>query len=191
MEHSDFLFRVFLDRNGGTYTAARKTAEHIFPEDGSGICICRTMASGFDMEWFYLFRRNPRCHSTSVPDNGQDILFEYWYPKDPDIPASIGAYQLWNEKTQGRLGHIPPLAIACLFANRFPDAVNVRMGYHGRTMPSGGTAGQPMLGPAHPSTGHLLGGGATPTSADVRHPSPKVNGGFLPVVSRMSDAEDR
>lgn len=116
---------VFLDRNGHQYAAARKTAERDFPEDGPGICVCGTMASGFDMEEFYLFRRKPRCCNTNKPDNGADVLFEDWYPEDPDIPTPTGTRWIWGAKTQGRPGHIPLLAIACLFADRFPEAVHI------------------------------------------------------------------
>lgn len=122
---SDLLDCVSLERNGCRYAAARKTAERVFPEEGPGICVCGTMASGPDMEEFFLFRRKPRCCGVGAPDNGADILFEDWYPQDPDIPVPTGTCSLWGEKTQGRPGHIPLLAIACLFADRFPEAVNI------------------------------------------------------------------
>lgn len=125
VDRSDFLDRVFLERNGRRYAAARKTAERDFPEDGPGICVCGTMASGFDMEEFCLFRRKPRCRDTDKPDTGADILFEDWYPEDPDIPTPTGTCWIWGAKTQGRPGHIPLLAIACLFADRFPEAVRI------------------------------------------------------------------
>ena len=125
VDRSDFLDRVFMERNGHRYVAARKTAERDFPEDGPGICVCGTMTSGFDMEEFYLFRQKPRRRGADKPDNGADILFADWYPEDPDIPVPAGAQELWGNKTQGRPGHIPLLAIACLFADRFPEAVKI------------------------------------------------------------------
>ena len=125
VDRSDFLDRIFLERNGRRYVAARKTAERVFPDKGPGICVCGTMASGFDMEEFHLFRRKPCCRDTDKPDNGADILFEDWYPEDSDIPTPTGACWIWGAKTQGRPGHIPLLAIACLFADRFPEAVRI------------------------------------------------------------------
>ena len=83
------------------------------------------MDSGSDMEEFHLFRHKPRCRGTDQMDNGADILFEDWHSDDPDIPTPTGAQTIWNNKTQGRPGHIPLLAIACLFADRFPDAVKI------------------------------------------------------------------
>lgn len=124
-DRSDFLDRVFLERNGRRYAAARKTAERVFPEDGPGTCVCGTMASGFDMEEFYLFRHKPNCRNIDKPDNGADILFADWYLEDPDIPVPTGTQEIWGNKTQGRPGHIPLLAIACLFADRFPEAVHI------------------------------------------------------------------
>lgn len=83
------------------------------------------MASGFDMEEFYLFRRKPRCRDTDKPDNGADILFADWYPEDLDLPVPTGTQEIWGSKTQGRPGHIPLLAVACLFADRFPEDVTI------------------------------------------------------------------
>lgn len=125
VDRSNLLDRVVLERNGQRYTAGRKTAERDFAGDGPGVHICGTMDSGCDMESFYLFRRKPCCRRTADSEQGADIIFEDWYPEDPDIPAPPDTYTVWSGKTQGRPGHIPLLAIACLFADRFPEAVKI------------------------------------------------------------------
>lgn len=126
VEPCDLLDCICLERNGLKYAAARKTEERVLSEGGLGICICGTMDSGFDMEQFELFRRKPRLGGTGKPDNGADILFfDCSGSEEPDFPEPTGTYTLWSDKTQGRPGHIPLLAIACLFADRFPDAVSI------------------------------------------------------------------
>lgn len=125
VERCNFLDRIILKRNGQRYAAARKTAERGLPEEGPGIYICGTMASGADMEEFTLPRRKPRCHSSDGPDNGVDILFRKQWSDDPEIPRPTAVRCVWAAKTQGGPGHIPLLAIACLFADRFPEAVMI------------------------------------------------------------------
>ena len=126
VDHFDLMDRVFTQRNGRRFVFARKTAERDLGEKGLGIQVCGTMDSGFNTEEFFLFR-NLECYRgpEAVEDNGADILLDDWYPKDADIPQPPGVRELWGNKTQGEPAHIPLLAIACLFADRFPDAVMV------------------------------------------------------------------
>lgn len=122
--HCDLMDRIVSERSGVRFVFARKTAERDLWERGPGILVCGTMASGYNMEYFDLFRNLEHNFSAkNVEDNGADILFDglftEWDPKDPDIPQPSGVYELWGDKTQGKPGHIPLLAIACLFADRF------------------------------------------------------------------------
>lgn len=130
VDHCDLMDRIFTERNGSQFVFARKTAERELWDRGLGILVCGTMASGCNMEYFDLFRNlEHNIRSEPEEDNGADILldglFTEWDSKDPDIPQPSGIYELWGNKTQGKPGHIPLLAIACLFADRFPEAVKV------------------------------------------------------------------
>lgn len=121
----DLMDCIVAERSSTRFVFARKTAERVLSGQ-RGFQVCGTMNSGFNMEAFLLFRdldyyRRPDAGG----DNGADILFDSWYPQDPDIPEPVGVCELWGNKTQGKPGHIPLLAIACLFADRFPEAVKI------------------------------------------------------------------
>ena len=127
------LDKIISERNGVDYAFARKTAERIVYGKGAGICTYGTMDSGYNMEDFALFRsldyyQKELGEGDGAEDNGDDILFCGWYTGESDdslIPIPNQAGDIWGGKTQGEPGHIPLLAIACLFADRFPDAVTV------------------------------------------------------------------
>ncbi len=119
----DLMDRVITQRSGTRFVFARKTAERDL-SGRLGFQVCGSMTSGSDMEGFRLFRDLERC-SDADQDNGADILFAGRYLEDPDIPNPSYIRELWGNKTQGKPGHIPLLAIACLFADRFPEAVKI------------------------------------------------------------------
>ena len=101
------------------------------------------LTTGNNMEDFELSRDISTCHAE---DNGVDILGNLLdEPEDfgQEPPAFI---HLWGAKTQGQRGHIYLLAMACVLADRFPEAVIV----HGDI-----TAGQCMKAAKH--AGNLLG----------------------------------
>lgn len=176
VDRCDLLDRVVLERNGQNYAAARKTAERDFPGEGLGIHVCGTMDSGYNMEDFYLYRRRPRCRGTDQPDNGADILFHGWYSEDPRIPTPTGAQVIWDSKTQGRAGHIPLLAVACLFADRFPDAVKI----------SGDiTAGQcrAAVRLANDALGHPI---QTPVTCRAEALAQRIRGWNIPVTKQLT-----
>lgn len=122
---ADFMDTVTLTQNGIDYTAARKSAERRLYSGELGFRVIGTMDSGANMEDFCLTRAKPaplRCSDDT--DNAVDILFaRFW--DDNQIPTPNRIVCLWDSKTQGAPGHIPLLAVACLFADRFPDAVRV------------------------------------------------------------------
>ena len=126
VDHFNLMDLVFTQRNGSRFMFTKKTAERDLGKGKLGIKVCGTMDSGFNTEEFLLFR-NLECYRSSkaVEDNGADILLDDWYPEDSDTPQPPGVRELWGNKTQGKPAHIPLLAIGCLFADRFPDAVRV------------------------------------------------------------------
>ncbi len=129
IDRFEFMDRICLQRNGLNYPVARKSAERNLFGKGLGVYICGTMVSGFDMEDFTLHRNLEYYQKwvKSEEDDGVDIIFANYYPESDNdeiiIPDCV--CNVWGGKTQGCLGHIPLLGIACLFADRFPDAVIV------------------------------------------------------------------
>lgn len=126
----NLMDKIITERNGVKYAFSRKTAERDVFGKGLGICVVGTTESGYDMEDFSLYRSLDYYWKAigDKEDNGADILFYdalHGEPEDAAIPCPSPVRNLWGGKTQGSPGHIPLLAIACLFADRFPDAVTV------------------------------------------------------------------
>ena len=128
IDRCDLLDRIVSTRNGLRYAFARKSAEREWKDGRLGVLVCGTMASGFDMEDFLLCRELERYRQDAVQDSGEgDVLFCRWYSEDKeeDVPTPVDTVCIWGSKTQGRPGHIPLLAVMCLFADRFPEAVYI------------------------------------------------------------------
>lgn len=128
----DLLDKIIAERNGVRYAFSRKTTERIVYDKGLGFAAYGTLTSGYNMEDFALFRSldfyQNELNKPEDPDNGVDILLENWYSDDVGdfkIPRPNHAENIWGGKTQGDPAHMVLLAIACLFADRFPKAVTV------------------------------------------------------------------
>lgn len=122
----DLMDKVVSQRNGIPYAFAKKTAERELRSGELGFLVCGTMTSGYNMEEFCLYRKlDDNCPKDRKPDNKEDILINDCQNSVDGIRENPGVYYRWGGKTQGREGHLPLLAIACLLADRFPNAVSV------------------------------------------------------------------
>lgn len=128
----NLLDKIIEERNGVKYAFSRKTAERIVYDKGLGFVAYGTLTSGYNMEDFAIFRSldlyRKELSEPEEPDNGADVLFKDWYCDDAGdfkIPRPNHAENIWGGKTQGDPAHMVLLAIACLFADCFPEAVTV------------------------------------------------------------------
>ena len=122
----NLMDKVITQRNGVRYAFARKTAERELRSGELGFLVCGTMSSGYNMEEFVLYRElDQNFPQNRGKDNNMDILLNDCQNSVDGLPSNPGIYYLWGGKTQGREGHLPLLAIACLLADQFPDAISV------------------------------------------------------------------
>lgn len=126
----DLLDRCYAEQNGLTYAFAKKTAERDLLGKGLGIRVCGTMHTGYHMEDYHLRRdlgyyREFARENGGKDDDGSDILLEDPKLRTLGIPQPNHSLELWGGKTDGGPAHLSLLAIACLFADQFPQAVTI------------------------------------------------------------------
>lgn len=123
----DFMDRFPAQKNGFTYDYAEKSRDvENFLESGyHGWRSVGDMRTGDNTEDYILFGDiHAYLSSKKQTDNGREILLGVL--KDMKVPKKPrGCINLWGGRTQGEDSHIYLLAVGCLFASRFPEAVTV------------------------------------------------------------------
>lgn len=123
----DFMDRFPAQRNGLTYDYAAKSRdrENFLNTGYHGWRSVGDMRTGGNTEDYILFGDiHAYLSSSRRPDNGREILLGLLEDmKAPEKPR--GCMNLWGGRTEGEDSHIYLLAVGCLFASRFPEAVAV------------------------------------------------------------------
>lgn len=122
----DFMDQIPARRNGLDFCYGGKSQEREqLPEGYPGWRSVGDMRTGNNTEEYALYR-DIRAYESGgkEEDKGEDILLSVLERLDVSGRRKT-CMNIWGGRTQGEDSHIYLLAIACLFASRFPEAVMV------------------------------------------------------------------
>jgi hypothetical protein len=122
-----FLMRV--QGEDGCYYAKRSEHTKNLDKGYSGWGSDGDMRDGPNTEYYQLIDDiqyyRERCGRYGVEDSAGEVLLDALRDGSGEGRYPQQTIDIWGNKSQGKLSHIPLLAVACLICDRFPDAAFV------------------------------------------------------------------